>query len=90
MSRHFEMISSRLRLGGASTQPAATRYAIQQRDLYVPSGSILSPADTPLPRGKFSQTCFDVLALTFGLLFFVATAASLPLWFFIMFFVEVH
>jgi hypothetical protein len=59
MSRHrnFGVMSSRLRLGGTSTQPAATRDAIQTRGLDS------DPFLPLLPSSYFSQTFRDVFTM---------------------------
>jgi hypothetical protein len=83
-----EIMSGRLRLigGTQSTQPAASRDT--QRDpLPLPAGSILSTC-APFERSQFSQACIDVLAVTFGILFLVSVAASIPLAVFIMLFIR--
>jgi hypothetical protein len=46
---------------------------------YAPSGSILVPADPPLPAFNLKQTVLDVSVVCLTLVFIVVTAASLPL-----------
>lgn len=69
-------IMSRLEARGVSDLQPATRDRYSPRDLKLPPGSILSPADLPLPRSKFSQAMLDVLAICVGVLLVSVTGIS--------------
>lgn len=71
---------------GAYHQPDAL-HADTLRDMCIPSGSVLVP-EPPFERGELAQAAVDCLCVLVGFLLLVATALSIPVSLFLLFFVS--
>lgn len=90
MSRNYGIMSNRLRLGGTSTQPAATRDEILPRDsniIQFPSGSILpEPAGPAFERSQITKAVLDILCIGSLSLLACSFAAAIGIFGYVLFF----